>query len=151
MSSTFSKAFAAVATPSITVSIYDRKQDGLAIFFAAELKISRSFILLTLREGKNQISAAVLYNGAMRTHTLGAGQFVQFILPVKRIKHRVEKLTLRQSNLHSNTYFRSSHHLSVNSTRSKGSKFVARAYPIQLASRLIMYPSEQRYNHARKS
>ena len=80
MSSTFSKAFAAVATPSITVSIYDRKQDGLAIFFAAELKISRSFILLTLREGKNQISAAVLYNGAMRTHTLGAGQFVQFIL-----------------------------------------------------------------------
>ena len=151
MSSTFSKAFAAVATPSITVSIYDRKQDGLAIFFAAELKISRSFILLTLREGKNQISAAVLYNGAMRTHTLGAGQFVQFILPVKRIKHRVEKLTLRQSNLHSNTYFRSSHHLSVNSTRSKGSKFVARAYPIQLASRLIMCPSEQRYNDARKS
>ena len=33
MSSTFSKAFAAVATPSMTVSIYDRKQDGLAIFF----------------------------------------------------------------------------------------------------------------------
>ena len=33
MSSTFSKAFAAVATPSITVSIYDRKQDGLPILF----------------------------------------------------------------------------------------------------------------------
>ena len=75
-------------------------------------------------------------------------------------------------------YFRSSHHLStsleavstrqdvharvvllnrsqgettVNSMRSKGSKFVTRGYPIQLASRLIMYPSEQRYNHAHKS
>ena len=81
MSSTFSKAFAAVATPSMTVSIYDRKQDGLAIFLLLlSWSFSRSFILLTLRAGKSQISAAVLYNGAMRTHTLGAGQFVQFIL-----------------------------------------------------------------------
>ena len=76
MSSTFSKAFAAVATPSMTVSIYDRKQDGLAIFFflLVSWSFSRSFKLLTLQAGKSQIS------GAMRTHTLGAGQFVQFIL-----------------------------------------------------------------------